>query len=195
MVLRKKVAFQRIGSQVWYYLSTKGNGVWILRQKTKFQVRSWENKCLAVAKMGDHLATTNTDRKLGAVPLGGGEAESPSNTMSPGPRPTSLPSGILIHPAVWPQQTWSSGYTDASKACAHKFRSVGALCPFPWGEPSNTMWHGLRPTCMPSFILIHPTVWPQYTNVTDKKTDRQRSDRIGRTFLQTVAQKLGIDDI
>jgi len=25
---------------------------------------------------------------------------------------------------------------------------------------------------MPSFMLIHPTVWPQYTNVTDK-TDRQ----------------------
>jgi len=21
--------------------------------------------------------------------------------------------------------------------------------------------------------LIHPTVWPQYTNVTDKQTDRQ----------------------
>jgi len=32
---------------------------------------------------------------------------------------------------------------------------------------------------MPSFILIHPTVWPQYTNVTvrqtgqDRQTDRQ----------------------
>jgi len=25
---------------------------------------------------------------------------------------------------------------------------------------------------MPSFTLIHPTVWPQYTNVTDR-TDRQ----------------------
>jgi len=25
-----------------------------------------------------------------------------------------------------------------------------------------------RPTCMPSFILIRPTVWPQYTNVTDR---------------------------
>jgi len=25
---------------------------------------------------------------------------------------------------------------------------------------------------MPSFIVIHPTLWPQYTNVTDK-TDRQ----------------------
>jgi len=22
---------------------------------------------------------------------------------------------------------------------------------------------------MPSFILIHPTVWPQYTNVTDRQ--------------------------
>jgi len=42
---------------------------------------------------------------------------------------------------------------------------------------------------MPSFILIHPTVWPQYTNVTDS-TERQRSDSIGRTVLQTVAQKL-----
>jgi len=29
----------------------------------------------------------------------------PSNTMWPGPRPTSISSGILIHPAVWPQQT------------------------------------------------------------------------------------------
>jgi len=27
--------------------------------------------------------------------------------------------------------------------------------------------HGSRPTRMPSFILIHPTVWPQYSNVTD----------------------------
>jgi len=32
-----------------------------------------------------------------------GGAGSPSNTLSPGSRPTSVPSGILIHPAVWPQ--------------------------------------------------------------------------------------------
>jgi len=32
-------------------------------------------------------------------------AWSPSNTKSPGPRPTFIPSDILIHPAVWPQQT------------------------------------------------------------------------------------------
>jgi len=55
---------------------------------------------------------------------------------------------------------------------------------------------------MPSFLLIHPTVWPQYTNVTDRtgqdgqtdrQTDRQiaqRSYSIGRTVLQTVAQKM-----
>jgi len=44
---------------------------------------------------------------------------------------------------------------------------------------------------MPSFILIHPTVWPQYTNVTDRedRQDSQWSDSIGRTILQTVAQK------
>jgi len=42
---------------------------------------------------------------------------------------------------------------------------------------------------MSSFILIHPIVWPQYTNVTDRRTDRQRSDSIRRTVLQTVAQK------
>jgi len=41
---------------------------------------------------------------------------------------------------------------------------------------------------MPSFVLIRQTVWPQYTNVTDRQ-DRQRTDSIGRTILQTVAQK------
>jgi len=45
-------------------------------------------------------------RKVGgAVPLSEGEAGSPSNTMSPWPRPTSVPSGILIHLTVWRQQT------------------------------------------------------------------------------------------
>jgi len=98
--------------------------------------------------------------KLGTVPpfLGKG-AGSPSNTMSPGPRPTSAPSDILIHPAVRPQQTG---------------RRLG-VCPFGWGgagSPADRKWPGPRPTSMPSFILIHPTVWPQYTNVTDMTTVR-----------------------
>ena len=60
------------------------------------------------------------------------------------------------------------------------------------GPPSNTMWPGPRPTCMPSFTLIHPTFWPQYTNVTDREDRqvRERSDSIGRTVLETVARKL-----
>jgi len=41
---------------------------------------------------------------------------------------------------------------------------------------------------MPSFISIRPTVWPQCTNVTGRQ-DRQRTDSIGRTVLQTVSQK------
>ena len=70
--------------------------------------------------MGDRLATTDMGRKLVAVPLLGG---------------------------------------------------AGSLC--------NTMWPWPRPTSVPSFILIHPTVWPQYTNVTDR-TDKQTTDRYHR---------------
>ena len=93
------------------------------------------------------------------------------------PRPTSIPSGILIYSAIWPQrmrvENWEGG-------CAPLGRGAGS--------PSNTMWPGPRPTCMPSFTWIRQTLWPQYSNVTDRQ-DRQRSDSIGRTVLQTVAQK------
>jgi len=96
--------------------------------------------------------------------------------MSLGLRPTSVPSGIM---------------TIQSFVHNRHEPKIEGLCPCPLGGwvPSNTMWQGLRPTSMPSFILIHPTVWPQYTNVTDR-TDRQRSDNTGQTVLQTVTQKL-----
>ena len=41
--------------------------------------------------------------KVGRACCGGWVGGSPFNTMWPGPRPTSLPSGILIYPTVWPQ--------------------------------------------------------------------------------------------
>ena len=107
-------------------------------------------KCSAVAEVGDRLVTIDMGRKLGGCsPLkrGGG---SPSNTMWPGPRPTSLPSGILIHPAVWRLQTIA--------------RNWGA-CPFKAGAAasrSNTMWPGpADATSLPNGILIHPAVSPQ----------------------------------
>ena len=109
----------------------------------------------------------------GSAPFCGKGTGSPSNTKSPGPRPTSIPSDILIHAAIWPQQIWAKNW---------------GLCPFRGGgagSPPDTMWPWPRPTCTPSFILIHPTVWPQYTNITDR-TDRQQTDSIGRTILQTT---------
>ena len=60
-------------------------------------------KSSAIAEMGDRLATIDMGRKVGAaVPLSLGGAGSRTNTMWPGPMPTCLLSGILIHPAVWP---------------------------------------------------------------------------------------------
>jgi len=72
------------------------------------------------------LATIDMGRNLGAVPPLGG-AGTQSNTTSPGPRFTSVPSGILIHPTVRPQRTWAENW---------------GLCPFRTegsGSPSNTM--------------------------------------------------------
>jgi len=110
-----------------------------------YQVASWFIQPFATVDMGQNVGC--------AVPLFWGGAGSPSNTMSPGLKSTSVPSGILIHPAVWLQQTWAKN----------------------WGwvhSSSNTVWPGPRPSYILSGILIHPTVWPQYTNVTDRQTDR-----------------------
>ena len=107
------------------------------------------------------LATIDMGRKLGALPLLGEGVGSPSSTMSLGLRPASLPSGILIHPAIWAQQIW--------------LKIGGGLCPFggcrAWSL-SDTMWPGARPTCMPGFILIHPTVWP-HTPASQTGQDKQ----------------------
>ena len=80
----------------------------------------------------------------------------------------------LIRAAIWPQQIWTENLG-------------GRLCPFRGGgagSPPNTMWPGPRPTCMPSFILIRPTIWLQCTNVTD------RQDRTGRQRIDSISPKL-----
>jgi len=81
-------------------------------------------------------------------PKKGHSTGSPSNTTWPQPRPTSVSSGILIHPAVWPQQTWA----ENCGGCA----PLGGWA----GSPSNTMWSGTRPTSITSGILIHLALWP-----------------------------------
>jgi len=65
------------------------------------------NKRSAVAEMGDRLTTIDMGRKVeGVVSLSVGGTGCPSTTISPERSPTSVPSGILIHTVVWPQQTW-----------------------------------------------------------------------------------------
>ena len=72
---------------------------------------SQRNKSSAVAEMGD-LGHNRQGPKRG-----GGAAEplsravrTPSNTMWPGRRSTSVPSGVVIHPAVWPQRTLAENW-------------------------------------------------------------------------------------
>jgi len=113
----------------------------------------------------NRLATIDIGRQVGELLCPSGGAGSRSNTMWPGPRPTSGPSGILIHPAVLPQWTWAEKW--------------GLLWSLFMGSSSNTMWPGPRHTSIPSGILIHPTDWPQCTNVTYRqdRQDRQTTVR------------------
>jgi len=98
---------------------------------------------------------------------------SPSNIMWSGPRPTSVQSGILIHPAV--MATTEEG-----------------LCRFGEVElgPHLTQCGQQRANQRVKFHLDPSKFWPQYTptSQTDRqrhretdKTDRRRSDSIGRT--------------
>ena len=60
-------------------------------------------KSSAVAEMGDRRHSRHGPKRGGLLcPFRRG-AGSPSNTAWPGPKFTYVPSGILIHPAVWPQ--------------------------------------------------------------------------------------------
>jgi len=146
------------------------------------------------------LATTNMGRKLGvlAVLLFGG---SPSNRMWPGRSPTSVPSGILIHPAVWLQYMgrkvrdavppffgWGAGSHSHLTQCRLSrgptpYQVISwSIQPFTtdmgrklgawrfWGQelgPHLTQCGGVEAYFHAKFHP-DPTVWPQYTNITDR---------------------------
>jgi len=92
------------------------------------------------------LTTVDMGRKLGAPPLFGEGRLCPHLPKVPGLRPTSIPSGILMHPSV----------------CHNKSGSkIWGLRPlFGEGElgPHLPKVPGLRPTSIPSDILMHPSV-------------------------------------
>jgi len=87
----------------------------------------------------------------------------------------SISSGILIHQALWPQQTWA-------KICG--------LCHFGGTRsPYSTIWPGPRPTSLPSGSLsIQPYGRNTPTSQTDR-TDRQGSDWIGQTVIWATVCK------
>ena len=66
--------------------------------------------------------------------------------MLPGPRSTSLPSGILIDPAVWPQQTWAENW--------------GASVPPFWGRELglHLTQCGLAETYLPTKWHLDPSI-------------------------------------
>jgi len=106
------------------------------------------------------------------------------NSLWPGPRPTSVLSGILIYPAVWRQRTWANIFFGWEVGLCHLFFGGGGA-----GSQFNTMWAWAESTFMSCFILIHATIHQRYRQ-TDR-TDRtgQQSDSIGRTvFWATVCK-------
>jgi len=130
--------------------------------------------------MGNCLATRHTLKTGGCCHSAFcGQPVSPSNTMSPGQRPTSVPNGMLIRIAT----------TDMCQ-------KLGGCAPFEgsW-VPHSIMWPEPRPATIPSDILNpNPSnhLATIKTNVTHRtgRQDRQWSDSTGPTILQMVAQWL-----
>ena len=99
-------------------------------------------------------------------------AESPSNSVA-WAEATSVSSGILIHPAIWRQQTWADNWGSMPL----------------WGElgPHLTQC-GQAETYLHAKFHLDPsnhlaTVYQRY-----RQRDRQQSDSIGQTILLTVTQ-------
>ena len=111
-------------------------------------------------------------------PLFGRRAGSPSSTMWRGPRPTSVPSATLIHPAIWSQWTWTENWGGG---CAPFLgRGLGPHL------TQCSQGRGLS-ACQVSSWSVQP--FGPNTPTSQTGQDRQRSDSIGWTVLQTVAQK------
>ena len=72
---------------------------------------------------------------------------------------------------------------DQNWGCCAPFFGEGEMRPI---LTQCGLGRGLPPGSTPSFILMHSTVWPQYTNVTDRQTENGAIAPV----LQTIAQKL-----
>ena len=71
--------------------------------KLELELEQTKPLCIVQCSNEITIAMINMGRKFRG-------AGSVSNTKSPALRPTSIPSGILMHPAVWPQQKWAENW-------------------------------------------------------------------------------------
>jgi len=146
------------------------------------------NKYSAVAEMGDRLATIDMGGKLGTGYGPFGWAGFPCDTMWPGPRPTFVPSGMLIQPPVWPQQTWAENWGGATRQnvktrCLQEW--VGQLEPKFQGEGvvPGEYFFGFYKTRhillseSANCTVLRAVVLTQYRHVADRQTDGQTDRR------------------
>jgi len=114
-----------------------------------------QNKSSAVAEMGNRLATIDMGRKgEAAVPLSGGGSLAPPNNVTW--------AEIYLRTKWHLDPSSHLATTDMGRklgAAVHLF--LGGA-----GSPCNTMWPGPKATPVPSGILIHAVVWPQYMGQT-----------------------------
>ena len=85
-------------------------------------------------------------KSVGYAPFRGRGSGSLSNTMSPGPRPTSIPCGILIRPAVWTQLT------------------LGDCAPFWEGELCRNQTQYCLGRGLPPYQVVSRSIQPFDTN-------------------------------
>jgi len=74
----------------------------------KLELEREQPKRLCIVQCSNKITITiiNMGRKFRAGSL--------SNTKSPDLRPTSIPSGILMHAAIWPQYKWAKNWGGGS---------------------------------------------------------------------------------
>jgi len=97
----------------------------------------------------------------------------PHLTQSLGLRPSSIPSGILIYAANWPQQIWAEIWLGAVPL---------------WGRGSWVpIQHNVARAEAYPHVMFH--LGPSTVDERRRQTDRQWINSIGQTVLQTVAQK------
>jgi len=91
----------------------------------------------------------------------GGGAGSPSDTKSPGLRPTSIPNGNLIYAAIWPQRIWAENW--------------GPMCPLEGWELGPHLTQ-----CGRSEAYLHAKFHLDPSNRLAAIHQRHRQDRTGQ---------------